>query len=132
MATETSANGVVKAGSNAVAEVTGYTLNQTSDTTEDTVIGDSWRTHKATLKSYTASIDCFFDASDTTGQGAFVVGAEITFSLYPYGEGTTGDVYYSGTGIITSRNITTSVGEMITMTLEVQGTGALTTSTVGA
>ena len=129
MATETSANGVVKAGANAVAEVTGFTLNTTSDTTEDTTIGDTWRTHKATLKSYTVSIECFWDQTDSTGQGAFDAGSEVTFSLYPSGE-TSGDTYYTGTGIVTSTNISASVGEMITATLEVQGTGALTESTV--
>jgi len=129
MATETSASGVIKSGANAIAEVTGYTLNQTSDTTEDTVIGDTWRTHKATLKSYTVSIDCMWDQSDTNGQGTLSVGSEITFSLYPSGEDTS-DTYYTGTGIVTAFNVTTSVGEMITATIEVQGTGALTESTV--
>jgi len=135
MATETSASGVIKAGAVAVAEVTGFTLTQTGDTVEDTVIGDAWRSHKATLKSYTASVDCFYDQTDTTGQGAFAVGAEVSFSLYPSGDDSVddaGDIYYTGSGIVTGRTITSSVGEMITMTLEIQGNGALTESAVSA
>lgn len=129
MATETSANGVIKVGSSAVAEVTGYSINYTADTVEDTVIGDSARTYKATLKSYTASIDAMYDQTDTSGQLALDVGTEITFSLYPSGE-TSGDKYYTGSGIITGRTISGSVGEMISATFEIQGNGDLTESSV--
>jgi hypothetical protein len=129
MATETSANGVIKVGSSAVAEVTGYSINYTSDTVEDTAIGDTARTYKATLKSYTASIDVMYDQTDTSGQLALDVGTEISYSLYPSGE-TSGDVYYSGTGIITGRTITGSLGEMITASFEIQGSGDLTESSV--
>jgi hypothetical protein len=129
MATETSANGVIKVGSSAVAEVTGYSINYTSDTVEDTAIGDTARTYKATLKSYTASIDVMYDQTDTSGQLALDVGAEITYALYPSGE-TSGDKYYTGSGIITGRTITGSLGEMITASFEIQGSGDLTEASV--
>lgn len=129
MGTETSANGVIKVGSSAVAEVTGYSINYTADTVEDTVIGDTARTYKATLKSYTASIDAMYDQTDTNGQLSLDVGTEITFSLYPSGE-TSGDKYYTGSGIITGRTISGSVGEMISATFEIQGNGDLTESSV--
>jgi len=128
MATHTAANGVIKVGANAVAEVTGYNIEYMSDTVEDTVIGDTARTYLPTLKSFTASIDAMWDESDTNGQGALVVGTTITFSIYPEGE-ESGDVYYTGSGIITGRTISTSVGEMITASFTVQGTGDLTETT---
>ena len=129
MATHTAANGVIKVGSDSVAEITGYSLEYTSDTVEDTAIGDSARTYIPTLKSFTASLDAFWDETDTNGQGALTVGTSITFSIYPEGE-TTGDTYYTGTGIITGRTITSSVGEMITASFSVQGSGDLTETTV--
>lgn len=129
MATHTAANGVIKVGANAVAEVTGYSIEYTSDTVEDTVIGDSARTYLPTLKSFTASLDAMWDETDTTGQGGLVVGTQITFSIYPEGEDA-GDTYYTGSGIITGRTISTSVGEMITANFSVQGTGDLTETTV--
>ena len=129
MATETSANGVIKVGANAVAEVTGYSINYSADTVEDTVIGDTARTYKPSLKSYTASLDAMYDQTDTTGQLALDVGTEITFSIYPSGE-TSGDIYYTGSGIITGRTVTGSTGEMITASFEIQGNGDLTESTV--
>jgi len=129
MATHTAAEGVIKVGSDPVAEITGYSIDYNSDTVEDTVIGDSARTYKATLKSFTASLDAQWDETDSNGQGALTVGSEITFSIYPEGE-TSGDTYYTGSGIVTGRSVSTSVGEMITANFTVQGTGDLTESTV--
>ena len=129
MATHTAANGVIKVGANAVAEVTGYSIEYTSDTVEDTVIGDSARTHLPTLKSFTASLDAMWDETDTNGQLALVVGTTVTFSIYPEGD-SSGDTYYTGSGIITGRTISTTVGEMITANFSIQGTGDLTETTV--
>jgi len=129
MATHTAANGVIKVGANAVAEVTGYNIEYMSDTVEDTVIGDAARTYLPTLKSFTASLDAMWDETDTNGQLALVVGTTVTFSIYPEGEDS-GDTYYTGSGIITGRTISTSVGEMITANFTVQGTGDLTETTV--
>lgn len=129
MATHTAANGVIKVGANAVAEVTGYSIEYTSDTVEDTVIGDSARTYLPTLKSFTASLDAMWDETDTNGQLALVMGTTVTFSIYPEGD-SSGDTYYTGSGIITGRTVSTSVGEMITANFTIQGTGDLTETTV--
>lgn len=129
MATHTAANGVIKVGSNAVAEVTGFSIEYNSDTVEDTVIGDTARTYIPTLKSFTASLDAFWDETDTNGQGALTVGSSVTFAVYPEGD-TTGDTYYTGSGIITGRTISSSTGEMITASFTVQGSGDLTETTV--
>ena len=129
MATHTAANGVIKVGSNAVAEVTGFSIEYNSDTVEDTVIGDTARTYIPTLKSFTASLDAFWDETDTNGQGALTIGSSVTFAVYPEGD-TTGDTYYTGSGIITGRTISSSTGEMITASFTVQGSGDLTETTV--
>ena len=129
MATHTAANGVIKVGNNAVAEVTGFSIEYNSDTVEDTVIGDTARTYIATLKSFTASLDAFWDETDTNGQGALTIGSSVTFAVFPEGD-TTGDTYYTGSGIITGRTISSSTGEMITASFTVQGSGDLTETTV--
>lgn len=128
MATHTGSEGTVKVGANAIAEIRSYSVEQTGDTVEDTTMGDSWRTHKPTLKSWTASVDVFWDETDTTGQGALVVGAEVTLNLYPEGS-STGDVYFTGTGIITGVTVSASYDGMVESSISVQGTGALTQST---
>ena len=129
MAVQTSADGVIKSGANAVAEITSFSFEQTSDTTEDTVIGDTDRTYKATLKSFTATIEGFYDPADTNGQETLEPGASISFSIYPHGE-SVGDVEITGSGIITGKTISNTVGEMVTASFSVQGTGALTYGTV--
>lgn len=128
MATHTGSEGTVKVGSNAVAEIRSYSVEQTGDTVEDTTMGDSWRTHKPTLKSWTASVDVYWDETDTTGQGALTVGSEVTLNLYPEGS-TTGDSYFTGTGIVTGKTVTASFDGMVESTISVQGTGTLTTGT---
>lgn len=125
MATMTAADGVVMVGTQAIGQITGYSIEYTSDTVEDTVIGDGARTYKPTLKSYTASIDMMFDPAYTSSyQDDFVVGTEVTLKIYP--DGTSGTVFYSGSAIVTGRTISTSVGEMVTASFTAQGTGDLT------
>lgn len=128
MATHTGSEGTVKVGANAIAEIRSYSVEQTSDTVEDTTMGDTWRTHKTTLRSWTASVDVFWDETDTNGQVALTVGSEVTLNLYPEGS-TTGDSYLTGTGIVTSKSISASFDGMVESTIAVQGTGTLTTGT---
>lgn len=128
MANHTGSEGVVKVGTSTVAEVRSYSIEQTSDTVEDTTIGDSWRTHKTTLRSWTASLDVFWDELDTNGQSALTVGAEINFRVYPEGDQST-DVYLTGTGIVTSKSISASFDGMVESTIAVQGTGQLSSAT---
>lgn len=126
MATHTGSEGTVKVGANTIAEIRSYSIEQTADTTEDTTMGDAWRTHKTTLKSWSGTVDVYWDETDTTGQGALVPGAEVTANFYPEGS-TTGDVYLTGTAIVTGVTISASFDGMIESTITLQGTGALTT-----
>jgi hypothetical protein len=128
MATHTGSEGTVRVGANAIAEIRSYSLEETADTVEDTSMGDTFRTHKTTLKSFSGSIDVFWDEGDTNGQIALAVGSEVTISFYPEGA-TTGDKYYTGTAIVTSKTVTGSFDGMVESTINVQGTGALTFST---
>jgi len=57
MATHKGSEGVVKVGANTVAEVRSYTITESADTLEDTSMGDSARTYKPSLTTFTGSID---------------------------------------------------------------------------
>ena len=129
MATHTGSEGVVKVGSNTVAEIRSYSVEQTGDTTEDTTMGDVARTFKPTLTSWTASTDVYWDETDTTGQGALIVGAEVTFGVYPEGD-ESGDDYYTGSAIVTGVSISGSFDGMVEASISLQGTGALTNEAV--
>lgn len=129
MATHAGSEGTVKVGANAVAEIRSYSLSETADTIEDTTMGDSSRTYLSSLKSFNGSIDVFWDETDTTGQGALTAGASVTLNVYPEGA-TSSDTYYTGTAIVTGITVNGSFDGMVEASITVQGTGALSKTTV--
>ena len=129
MATHAGSEGTVKSGANAIAEVRSFSLEETADTIEDTTMGDASRTYLTGLKTFSGSVDVFWDETDTDGQVSFAVGSSVTLAVYPDGD-TSGDTFYSGTAIVTGRTITSSFDGMVEASFTLQGTGALTASTV--
>ena len=128
MATHTGSEGTVKVGTTTIAEIRSFSVEETADTAEDTSMGDSYRTYKTTLKSWSGSVDVFWDETDTTGQGALAVGSQVTMKFYPEGA-TTGDIYLTGSAIVTSLSINSSFDGLVESSIKVQGTGALSTAT---
>ena len=129
MATHKGSEGTVKVGSNAVAEIRSYSIEESADTLEDTSMGNSARTYKPSLTSFSGSLDVFWDETDTSGQGALSIGSEVTLNFYPEGD-TSGDTYYSGSAIVTGVSRTGSFDGLVEASISVQGNGALTESTV--
>jgi len=129
MATHKGSEGVVKVGANTVAEVRSWTVAESADTLEDTSMGDTARTFKSSLTTFTGSLDVFWDETDTTGQGALSIGAEVTFNVYPEGD-TAGDTYYTGSAIVTEVSRTAAFDGLVEASVSLQGTGALTETTV--
>ena len=129
MATHIGRDGKIKVGSNAVAEVRSFSIEETGDTVEDTVMTDTARTYLATLTSFTASADVFWDETDSTGQGALTVGSSVTINFYPEGD-QSGDTYYSGSAIVTGVSRSSSFDGMVEASISLQGSGALASNTV--
>lgn len=129
MATHTGSEGTVKVGANAIAEIRSYSLEETADTLEDTSMGDTSRTYKPSLKTFTGTVDVFWEDTDLTGQGALTNGAQITLAVYPEGDDN-GDTYYTGSAIVTGVSRTASFDGMVEASISVQGTGDLTVTTV--
>jgi len=129
MATHKGSEGVVKVGSNTVAEVRDWSLTITSETVEDTTMGDSARSYKPSLTSASGSISVYWDETDTTGQGAMTAGSEVTLNLYPEGADST-DTYYTLSAIITEEGVSASFDGMIEATFSFQANGAVTKDTV--
>ena len=127
MATHTGSEGVIKVGTTTVGELRSYTLEQTSDTIEDTSLGDTTRTYKSGLKAFSGSASLFFDEADA-GQILLVVGGSITIKVFPEGA-SSGDKFYEGSAIVTAYNISASFDGMVEAELTFTGTGALTLST---
>jgi predicted secreted protein len=133
MATSLGKAGYLLVSAVTAVELRNYQLTRTSDTTEDTVIGDSWKTRKATLNDYSISASLFWDASDDPAQvaasTAIDAGSAVTVVLYPEGDDA-GDVYYTGSGIVTDLGASASHDGMVERSFSLQGTGPLTESTV--
>jgi predicted secreted protein len=129
MATHKGSEGVIKVGTNTVAEVRSYSIDESADVLEDTSMGDSAKTYLASLTSFSGSLDVFWDETDTSGQGALTVGSSVTLNVYPEGADS-GDTYYSGTALVTGVSRSGSFDGMVEASISVQGSGALTASTV--
>jgi len=125
MATFSGSSGVVRISTNAIAEIRSWSVEASSDTIDDSVMGDTWRTFKAGLKSWTGSADVLFDDTNTTGQGACTVGASVTVTFCMEGVAD-GSHKLTGTAIVTGRNISASHEGLVEASLSFQGTGALT------
>lgn len=131
MATHKGSEGTVKVGVNAVAEIRSYSITETADTLEDTTMGNTSRTYLSSLKSFSGSMEVFWDETNNNGQGALVAGGTATINVYPEGD-TSGDTYYTGAIIVTGKTITASFDGMVEASITFQGIGALTVTTVGA
>jgi len=127
MAIHKGSEGTVHVGTDAVAEIKSYSVEETSDTVEVTSMGDSFRDYLPTLTSFSGSIDVFWDEEDTA-QIALQVGTEVTIKFYPEGADT-GDKYYTGTAIVTGSSISASFDGMVEASISVQGKSALTLAT---
>jgi hypothetical protein len=129
MATFKGNEGTVLSGSNAVAEIRSFTVNETAETIQDTVMGDAAHSYVASFKDATATVECYFDDTDTNGQMTFDVGASVTVNFQMEGT-TSGDHKLTGTAIITGRDVSAAADGMVEATYTMQITGGLTEATV--
>ena len=74
MANHLGREGTVKISSTTIGELRNYSLAHSSDVVEDSVIGDIYRTRKATMKTWSVSGDLFWDETDA-GQIALTIGS---------------------------------------------------------
>ena len=128
MATHLGKEGTVQVGSNAIAEIRSFSVDETIDVVEDTSMGDSAKTYLASIKDFSGTIDVLFDETDTNGQTALSVGSSVTVNFAPEGT-TSGDVKLTGTAIVTAKSVSSSFDGLVESTISIQGTGGLTTGT---
>jgi predicted secreted protein len=127
MATKLGREGLIKLSSTTIGELRNYSLTHSSDTVEDSVLGDTYRTRLASMKSFSVSGDLYWDEGDA-GQLLITIGSSVTLNLYPEG-GSTGDVYYSGAAIVTQFNVSASFDGIIEGSIAFEGNGPLSTLT---
>lgn len=123
-------DGVLRAGVNAVAQLKGWSIEETADSYQTQALGDTWKETRATYRSWSGSLEAYLDTADT-GQGALVVGATVTAEFRAEGDGV-GGLEYSGDIVITGRSITKSEDNDDMVSFTFVGDGALTAGTVSA
>ena len=128
MATFKGNDGVVLIGTDVMAEVISFSVDETADTIEDTVMGDTAKTYKASFTDFTATIETYFDDTDTAQQ-AVTAGDTVVVKLQMEGN-TSSDHQLTGSAIVTSRSIGVTSDGINTATYSLQGTGGLTETVV--
>ena len=128
MATHHGKEGVVTVGGTAIGNVTGFTIDTTHDTVEDTSLDDTSKTYLVGRGTFTASIDMNYDETDAQ-QSSLTTGSSLAFIFLPEGNAS-GDESFSGTGIVTGMSVGLTLDGVTTRTVSLQGTGALTVGTV--
>lgn len=110
---------VIIGGSGVVGSVRSFSVEETVDTLETTTMGDTARTYDASINTWTGSFDIYWDEDDA-GQSGVSIGSQISISFRPEGNDS-GDLFYSGTGIITSVSRSASFDGLIESSVSVQG-----------
>ena len=129
MATHTGSSGIIKIGTNTIAEVRSFTIDTTAEMLEDTTLTDTSKSFKVGKKGATVSVECFWDETDTNGQIALAEGSSVAMDLFPEGADSS-DYYYSGTWLVTATSVSVPTDGIIEATFSATLTGNLSRSTV--
>jgi hypothetical protein len=125
MANHKGSEGTAKIGSAQIAEVKDWSISESAETIDDTTLGDTARTKQVGLTSASGSMTAFWDETDSAGQGAMTVGAEVALKLYPEGA-TTGDKFASFSAIITEKGVSTTLDGMVETSMGFEANGVVT------
>ena len=130
MAVHKGSEGVVKVGSNTIAEVLDWSLNESADTIETTNLAATAKTYVAGKPGGSGSVSCHWDETDTSGQGALTAGATVVLNVYPESTGS-GATFSSFDALVTSIDRASGGGEgIVSATFNFTASGAVTWSTV--
>lgn len=116
-----------------VVDISAYLDNisfpESVETGETTVFGQASKTYVVGLKDSTVSISGKWDSVVDTQLFALLGNATaVTWEYGPAGS-TVGLVRYTGTGFVTSYEVTTPVADVVTFSAELQVTGNVTRNT---
>ena len=114
-----------ESGNQKLAAIKNWSLELSLETLETTALGDDWKNYITGLKEWTASSEGDYEVpTDTQGQAAlqeaYLAGTTVTVKLYVDGTN-----YYQGTAYISSLSIEDPVDDVVSISLELTGTGEL-------
>jgi hypothetical protein len=123
--------GVVKVGSQAIAEMDNWSFTLSRSPVEDSAMGDAFKTYIAGsgMKEWSGQCECHW-SEDDAGQIALDSLPSVTLNMYPEGA-TTGDTYYTGLVEINQQSVSVKKdGDTVRASFNFVGNGALVKGTV--
>ena len=107
--------------------LTDVSFPQTIDTAETTAFGSSNKSYIVGLKDTTISVSGIWDAT----VDGYLSGTEPASRSFIYGPAgsTSGNVKYTGEAIMTNYSVSNPVGDVVTFSMDLQVTGAVTRTT---
>ena len=131
MTTHAGKEGLVKIGINTIAEVNGWSIDESIAVADSTSLDNvnGWKTHKQTWKEWSGKVDCWWDPSNTNGQNALVLGASVTIGFFANGD-QTGDIKYSGVATVTSISKNIELEGLVKASFSFTGNGILNSTIV--
>jgi|TARA_Y100000296_G_scaffold79412_1_gene103306 hypothetical protein len=115
-------NGTVSADSSNIALVTSWSVSQEADVLETSAMGSTNKTYVGSLTGWSGSVECWLDSTGGQ-QSAMPIGTEVTLVL-----DTVDGLAYTGDAIITGSNASSGMSDVVSVSFDFQGTGALTTA----
>lgn len=105
-------------------------FSNSADPVDTTGIGDSAKSYISGIGDVSISVSGIWDNTDTTGSddvmyAAFANGSAYAFIYKPDETATTG-ISYTGSGIVTQYDVSSSVGDKVTWSAEILVTTAVT------
>lgn len=125
MANHRGCKGVVKVGNDTIAEVKDWSITETVEILDASVMGNCAKQKIKGMTDATGSITCMWDETDTAGQGAMTVGATVILNLYPAGEEVPGR-FASFDAVISTVGVSASVDGFVETTFDLDISGGVT------
>jgi len=107
-----------------VSQLKSWEISEEAEAIESTTMSDTSKTFVTGIKGWTASCEVLYDLSNAV-QADLVVGESVDIKIWP--NTVSQAESFAGTGIVTSTSQSGAIGDIVTSSVTVQGTGALTT-----
>jgi hypothetical protein len=117
--------GVAKVGTSVISEIKDWNISESADIIDVTKLGDTARAKVVGLTSATGSMNCSWDETDVSGQGAMAVGSALVLNLYPAGD-TTGDNYATCNVLVNEVGVSTTAEGVVERSISFEVNGAVT------
>lgn len=116
-------NGALSVDGTNVAQLTSWSISESVDTTECTYMGANWKEFHAGIPSWEGSAEAIFADDATTGYvNGVAIGTTVALIAYP-AEGV--GVSFTGNAVVTSVETSSSMDDVVRVSLALQGTGEL-------